>query len=605
MDPHDVSAETIYAHAGDAGLSFIFPAERRTDGPGGLQRHANIGHLSTIVGRGGSGKSILALQLVTQLLNDATKERGSLPAPAAFYFTLEASPIELLHQVRQFGWGNRYSTETTALDANDLEVNGLHLVEIPAPAASVNELCLRIRQTVARRLDKIGSLVAIVVDPIGAVAAIDELPTDFSKLRAVSESHRTFLFLLAEQHAFERHKSLEHYSQSIVHLVHDPKELHHRRLYVQKARGQSFRSGYHQFEIQPARESHTPPRERSTEALSPGIRVFPSLQAQSAYAHELLAERQGDGGPSRKQLPFFPNEPKDREESGSGSNSAIEFLPENEGIEQGSAVFLMGPPGTFKEYIATQFAQTATQADQATIYVSFKADYQAVKKHNDFANELRVGAQLRPSERKAQTYFLDARSPLLTPDEVLFAVRNIVVPGPGSRTDDAPPFGRAIIWGLRRLHDLPHFGESKAVQFLEALVTLLKSQQITSLLVDWPDRETNTVPIADLCQYIFLTRVAKTADDPDPHLSAETREGIQRLWQPSGLEKKTTQVAMLRVQRALRGTVHHDHGAVFRQFRGVQEPRRFSGSADTADQSFEHRWLHYLKGWEEDLSLLS
>ena len=78
-------------------------------------------------------------------------------------------------------------------------------------------------------------------------------------------------------------------------------------------------------------------------------------------------------------------------------------------------------------------------------------------------------------------------------------------------------FRRAIIWGLRRLYDFPNFGETMTVQFLEALVTLLKSQKITSLLVDWPDlkRERSTLPIVDLCQYIFLSRVCYSKESPE------------------------------------------------------------------------------------------
>src|ERR1700758_495485 len=99
--------ENVYADAGDPGLSFILPSPNGDDG--GIMRNAGEGHFGTIVGRGGAGKSILALQIVTELLEKvdaAPKTDGGL-TPAAFYFSLEAHPKELSRQVEQFTWGHK------------------------------------------------------------------------------------------------------------------------------------------------------------------------------------------------------------------------------------------------------------------------------------------------------------------------------------------------------------------------------------------------------------------------------------------------------------------------------------------------------------------
>jgi KaiC/GvpD/RAD55 family RecA-like ATPase len=416
----------------------------------------------------------LALQIVTELLNQAdsvntNNEDGRVHA--AFYFSLEAHPTELRRQVQQFTWGyKRYKAWGNNIGVPGLSgeheySNGLYLVSVPPPAESLNALLLKIRQTIAGEFKRVKNPVAIVIDPIGAVETEDDFGTNLTQLTELANMHRTFLFLLVEQYAFNKYTSIEHYSQSIIHLEHDPGQQQHRRLYVQKARGQAFRSGYHSFELQ----------------SSNGIRVFPSVDAQSAHAHERLSALQSSDPQlsNPETVAFFPE----------GNDST--FLGDEQ-IEAGSAVFLMGPPGTFKEYVASEFA--VAEQDGATIYVSFKADFDAIRK----AMEKRAHkkAELIDSRGEREqlltptTYFYDARSPLLTPEEILFTVNNFIATTPAagpSGLTKSVPFRRAIIWGLRRLYDFPNFKDN-IVRFLEALVTTLKSQRITTLVVDWPDK---------------------------------------------------------------------------------------------------------------------
>jgi len=179
------SEEKIYAKAGDRGFSFLFHDY-------GLAREPKQGHFGTIVGTGGSGKSVLALQLVTDLLNEEDekenavdgKEHENEPRPLAFYFTLEASPQELASQVDQFIWGKqRYrGKKDELLFKEDSEGNyagkGLHIVSIPSPAESLNALILKIRQSIAKQLNGLKRLVAVIIDPIGAVNIRDDLRLD-------------------------------------------------------------------------------------------------------------------------------------------------------------------------------------------------------------------------------------------------------------------------------------------------------------------------------------------------------------------------------------------------------------------------------------------
>jgi hypothetical protein len=274
---------------------------------------------------------------------------------------------------------------------------------------------------------------------------------------------------------------------------------------------------------------------------------------------------------------------------------------ENEKIQPGSAIFLMGPPGTFKEYIASQFAAAA---HGATLYVSFKTDFLSTKrgllKGSDFFDQRRDVPPL--ADLMPVSYFFDARSPLMTPEEMLFTIRNAIKARSGM--DEGPPdrprFRRAVVWGLRRLYDFPYFGADRALQFLEALVTLLRAHRIVTLLVDWPDSERpSTVPIVDLCQYIFLTRVCASPDSPE--IPESRREALRAFWGPDTVE----QVAFLRAQRTRDG-VQLNQGSVIKRERDLGSELRtkpFAGSDEK--ETFQYRWLYYGKNWEKDHSLLS
>lgn len=592
MTSQQLGQPQIRAEAGDPGFKFVLQS--------GLLRGPN-GHLGTIVGRGGSGKSILALQIVTQLLTTAHEEERKAGVTAgrhsaAFYFTLEASPRELANQVGQFTWGQTHYDEkwerTTKdvksdhVSGNDEYNKGLYLVSVPSPVESLRALGVKIRQTIAAQLPRIGKLAAIIIDPMGAVNAAEDVETNLIQLKELAETHSTFVFLLTEKHAFETNKAIEHYSQSIIHLEHEPGQRQHRRLHVQKARGQSFRSGYHPFYL------HQPAGDRSE-----GIRVLPTIEAQSADAHYQLKIWQRDRPKPAKQVPL-PGVPRNSDSDGVWLLPSKSFPDDdvNQRIRPGSAVFLMGPPGTFKEKLADQFA-AAAHLDEggATLYLSFKTD----RGDNDVPVDSRT--RLDPLKVENGTYFFDARNPLLTPEEILFTVRNTInFEAPTTR------FKRAIVWGLRRLYDFPNFKQD-AVQFLEALVTMLKARNITTLLVDWPDKQTaTTVPIVDLCQYILLTRVCYRIQEREEIKNVDVRDRLVHLW---GAENAAQQIALLRVQRTPEG-VHHDVGFVYKQ--GKRENNSWEKVAQKGHAAgqgpplrFEDLWTYYGRKWEDDLSLQS
>lgn len=353
----------------------------------------------------------------------------------------------------------------------------LFIDSIPSPAESLTAVAFKIRQTIATKLRDLGELVAIVIDPIGGITLQDGLESDLYQVSELATSHQTFVWLLTERYVFERYHSIEHHAQSIIHLEYDPDNaLHHRRLYVQKARGQSFRSGYHSFDLY-----------NRTGATPPGVRVFPSIQAQSADAHEEIQAAQS-ASENKGSLAIAGSIAEGTEHGNYLFSGGKNRDGGNQDIAPGSAVFLMGPPGTFKGEICTDFVQAGLAAGGDALYLSFKTEGEKKDRFDSHDFEEKLGG------KKKKMYFYNARSPLLTPEEILFTIQGAV-----QLEERGVKFNRAVIWGLRRLYDFPNFKDT-AVQFLEALVTLLTSNGITSLLVDWPDQANAvTVPIVDLC----------------------------------------------------------------------------------------------------------
>ncbi len=693
--PESSDCKGIFAHAGDPGLQYVLMpqaelgAKRPTgQGPGGLFRTEDHGHLVTIVGRGGTGKSILSLQLVCQIVDDSNQNSGGTypkdegkwdetTAPrdhTAFYFTLESPHRELAEQAARFDWGKRFRDLPNPKDGPpDVRSEGVRIISAPAPTQDVAGLVQYIRQNIANSLGEIKRVVAVVIDPFGGVEVTEDLRHGLLLVRDLCRSHRVFLFLLVEGFLYTKYPWIEHYSETVIHLEHDPSDVPHRRLHIQKARHQRFYSGFHQFELH----------------ANEGFRLYPSLRAQAKGAHEELKEIQRKRRRGGQEESMNPENGRSDEDTASDTGTEARtssptpletepfFSPTiadalgmtsekdllGDGIGTGSVIFLMGPPGTFKQNLATGFALSALDRepieeegdsltrqklswpelkpaeeddpeldnlkDAKALYVSFKAEPEGVR---------RMEEGLTPCAGESVISFLDSRDPILTPEEVLFRVRR--------RLDQSEKISRAVIWGLRRLRDMPRFTGEKAVQFLEALVTLLTSRRITSLLIDWPDIVTpSQLPIVDLSQYIILTRVCHShawfreriseraprpallgklipstwkvgkgpadssgsfAQDSDPSSAKSLQALDERLWQEG-----TEHVALLRVQRKAQSFVRSEGVILSRKPPEKTEPKSESEAKSKLhisevgpDPSFEDVWNYAGMSWEEDPGLV-
>src|ERR1051325_2227092 len=192
----------LFADANDDGIRFILQIPPKNQVPGsvregGIIRYPDQGHFVTIAGRGGTAKSVLALQFLTALLEKSKSEH-----PAAFYFSLEASPKELATQLGHFRFGRRHFPATTVgggdkssarltHDSLDWESHGgLYIHAIPSPIEDLTVLIRQVRQNIARILSKtpFDDLVGIVIDPLGGVRSRETLRTELSSLKHLADS---------------------------------------------------------------------------------------------------------------------------------------------------------------------------------------------------------------------------------------------------------------------------------------------------------------------------------------------------------------------------------------------------------------------------------
>ena len=595
------------AHGDDEGFKFIL-------GGYGIERAEDAGHLVAIAGRGGTGKSIYTLQTVVQLLRDPLQcypmeKWGAGTHDTVFYFSLEATPDELLKQLRSFTWyTNNFADEPERDPKSGIEIHCkgisgksycLRILSVPTPTLDIPSLTRLIEQRIADSLGDVRRLAAIVIDPLGGLTLDEGMQHDLGLLKELCYRHKVFLFLLVEDFVFSRFRSIEHFSQTIIHLQHDPSSPPFRLLHIQKARHQNFFPGFHQLEFD----------------QNEGVKVYPSLRAQSRRAHEELKDlanhlearsREAEEEPTQAEVPFFS-----RQTVLALGHDPIGRIPE------GSVLFLMGPPGTFKQWVATGFALSSLPEDASTVekhralYLSFKADKRSVLETAESILK-QAGDQHEQWKNLDVTTvieFEDRRDPILSPEEVLFRIRGTIEDAAeqhnrksrknGEKHEDREgkdastetPFKRAVIWGLRRLQDMPMFAkEGRSVQFLETLVTFLRARRITSLLVDWPDIATaNKLPIVDLSQYILLTRLCR-------HKTAFNPQWSTSLW-PEQPER--AHVAMLQVQR-MRGTFQRHKGSVLYREAGEQDP------ATRIEElgNFEELWIQAGIAWEQDPGLV-
>jgi circadian clock protein KaiC len=276
------------------------------------------GRILLVEGDPGVGKTTLALQFLME---------GAKRGEPSVYVTLSETREELFQVAASHGWS----------------LEGIDIFELATPEAFTQEE----QNTLFHPSEvELAEMTKAVADLCGRVKPRRLVFDSLSEIRLLAQSalrYRREVLALKQFFAGKGCTVLllddrtdagtDGHLQSIAHGVVSLEQLlplygsHRRRLRITKLRGVDFRGGYHDFAI---REG--------------GIEVFPRLVAAE---HDRPAS---DG-------------------AASSGVAALDAMLGGEGLDRGTSALFLGPPGTGKSALATQWALASAQrGERAAIY---------------------------------------------------------------------------------------------------------------------------------------------------------------------------------------------------------------------------------------------
>jgi circadian clock protein KaiC len=275
------------------------------------------GRIFLVEGDPGVGKTTLALQFLRE---------GARRGERVVYVTLSETREELNAVAASHGWGldgiDIYELPPAEAFNGEDQNTLFHPseVELAETTKAVLDLCSRIKPD------------RVVFDSLSEFRLLAQSPLRYRRevlaLKQYFAGRRATVLLLDDRTSATGDSRL----QSVAHGVLSLEQLaplygaQRRRLRVVKLRGVSFRGGYHDFVIETG-----------------GVRVFPRLVAAE---HARSFER----GPASSGVPEL-----DRMLGG--------------GLDRGTSTLLLGPAGTGKSSIATQFtAAAAARGERVALY---------------------------------------------------------------------------------------------------------------------------------------------------------------------------------------------------------------------------------------------
>lgn len=283
---------------------------------GGLPRD----HIYLIEGDPGVGKTTLALSFLLEGVKRGDK---------GLYITLSETADEVRLIAKSHGWG----------------LDGIELFELSALEA---QMSMDAENTVFHPSDvELTETTRAVVATIDRVKPQRVVFDSLSELRLLAQSHLRYrrevlnlkqyfsrnraTVLLLDDRTSDRHDiELQSIAHGVVSLLQSPPEYggDRRRLRIVKMRGIPYQTGYHDLEI-----------------VTGGVYVYPRLVA-SEHAKE------------------FPTTPV------SSGIAALDKLLDG-GVAQGTSTLLLGPAGTGKSALASQWAVNAARRDEKVVIFVF------------------------------------------------------------------------------------------------------------------------------------------------------------------------------------------------------------------------------------------
>jgi circadian clock protein KaiC len=400
-----VKADSTLIPSGVEGLDHVLN--------GGLAPH----RMYLIEGIPGSGKTTLALQFL--MAGVARGER-------CVYVTLSESEAELRSSAESHGWN----------------LEGVRIQEIAVSEDSLNpeKRYTMFHPSEVELAETTKTVLALAEEIRPALLVFDSL----SELRLLAEnSLRYRRQILALKQHFSRQKCTvlfiddktgDHNDKHLHSLAHGVIDLDRhaveygsirRRLQVTKLRGQQFREGFHDFAI-----------------LRGGVQVFPRLVA------------------AEHRTPFAPQSIK------SGIESLDTLL--GGGIAKGTSTLIIGPAGTGKSSLATQYATTAAaRGEHITLFLFDEATATFKERSKG------LGMDLQPLIDANRLIMRQIDPAELSPGEFAYAVRQAV------EKDNTRLVVIDSLTGY--LNALP--SERFLILHLHELLTYLGQQGVTTLLL--------------------------------------------------------------------------------------------------------------------------
>lgn len=289
------------------------------------------GRILLIEGDPGVGKTTLALQFLME---------GAKRGESSVYVTLSETREELLQVADSHGWsldGIEIFELATPEAFNEQDQNTLFHpseVELAEMTKAVTDLCVRVKP---RRL---------VFDSLSEVRLLAQSPLRYRRevlaLKQFFAGRQCTVLLLDDR----TDTATDGHLQSIAHGVVSLEQLiplygsHRRRLRITKLRGVDFRGGYHDYII---REG--------------GIETFPRLVA---LEHNKTFER----GTASSHIP------------------ALDAML-GAGLDRGTSALFLGPPGTGKSVLATQWALAAAKRGERAAIYAFDESTTTLERRSD------------------------------------------------------------------------------------------------------------------------------------------------------------------------------------------------------------------------------
>ncbi len=322
-------------------------------------------------GSPGTGKTTIALQF---LLSGADAGEGGI------YVSLAETEEELRDGARSHGWEIGEAIEIfelvppeSVLDPNQ------HQSLLYSSDLELGETVTRIFQAIERLKPK-----RVVIDSLSEIRLLAQSSLRYRRqilaLKHYFARHNSTVVMLDDLTTESTDRAVHSIAHSVIHLdqlapIYGGER---RRLRVVKCRGQSFRSGYHDFIIRPG-----------------GVNVFPRL---SAAEHR----RGFTGEPVRSGLP------------------ALDALL-GSGLAAGSSTLVMGPAGTGKSLLVLQFIAAAIAGGEAAALFVFDEELGLL-----FARAKALGIDMQAMRDAGKLFVEQMDAAELSPGEFSHRVRAAV-----------------------------------------------------------------------------------------------------------------------------------------------------------------------------------